>query len=291
MRILNRLGGIELSQAYACIKAISKKKTEVIAQGRKQFIEGAVERGLEKERAAKIFDLIEFFGGYGFNKSHTTRLRPASPTRRPTSRPTTRPSSWPPCSRPRWTAPSARSSSSTTSTTAGGWESRSSRPTSTQGELEFQRRRGGEDPLRPGGDQGGGLQGGRGDRQGASEGRAVPAGSTTSSSACRTAVVSQACVEASIKAGAFDALGGRRSQWLAVLPAPPRPASRAQEDRKRGQRELFDVFAGPCHGNGQPDGKATRRVLRACPTSPSCPTPSAWPRRRRCSASTCRAIP
>jgi DNA polymerase III subunit alpha len=71
MRILNRLGGIELSQAYACIKAISKKKMETIAQGRKQFIEGAIERGLEKERATKIFDLIEFFGGYGFNKSHT----------------------------------------------------------------------------------------------------------------------------------------------------------------------------------------------------------------------------
>ena len=71
MRILNRLGGIELSQAYACIKAISKKKTEVIAQGRKQFVEGAIERGLEKERATKIFELIEFFGGYGFNKSHT----------------------------------------------------------------------------------------------------------------------------------------------------------------------------------------------------------------------------
>src|SRR6185312_8126422 len=53
MRILNRLGGIELSQAYACIKAISKKKAEVIAQGRKQFLEGAVARGLEKDRAAK----------------------------------------------------------------------------------------------------------------------------------------------------------------------------------------------------------------------------------------------
>ncbi len=45
MRILNRLGGIELSQAYATIKAISKKKADVIAQGRDQFIEGAVERG------------------------------------------------------------------------------------------------------------------------------------------------------------------------------------------------------------------------------------------------------
>ena len=72
MRILNRLGGIELSQAYACIKAISKKKVETIAQGRKQFIDGAVSRGLDKGKAEKIFGLIEFFGGYGFNKSHTT---------------------------------------------------------------------------------------------------------------------------------------------------------------------------------------------------------------------------
>ncbi len=71
MRILNRLGGIELSQAYGCIKAISKKKTEVIALGRKQFCDGAVAQGLERKKAEEIFGLIEFFGGYGFNKSHT----------------------------------------------------------------------------------------------------------------------------------------------------------------------------------------------------------------------------
>jgi len=72
MRILNRLGGIELSKAYATIKAISKKKTDIIAESRGQFVQGAVERGLERERALKIFDLIEYFGGYGFNKSHST---------------------------------------------------------------------------------------------------------------------------------------------------------------------------------------------------------------------------
>jgi len=71
MRILNRLGGIELSQAYACIKAISKKKMDVIAQGRKQFCDGAASRGLDRKKAEEIFGLIEFFGGYGFNKSHT----------------------------------------------------------------------------------------------------------------------------------------------------------------------------------------------------------------------------
>ena len=72
MRILNRLGGIELSAAYSCIKAISKKKHEVIAQKRQEFIAGASERGVAQEVAEQIFELIEHFGGYGFNKSHST---------------------------------------------------------------------------------------------------------------------------------------------------------------------------------------------------------------------------
>ena len=41
MRILNRLGGIELASAYTCIKAISKKKEALIAQNESKFIEGA----------------------------------------------------------------------------------------------------------------------------------------------------------------------------------------------------------------------------------------------------------
>ncbi len=71
MRILNRLGGIELSSAYACIKAISKKKQEIIDQRRADFLEGAQERGLSETTAREIFDLITYFGGYGFNKSHS----------------------------------------------------------------------------------------------------------------------------------------------------------------------------------------------------------------------------
>src|SRR5262249_14529246 len=71
MRILNRLGGIELSSAYACIKAISKKKHEIIDQRRADFLKGAVQRGLAEETAREIFDLITYFGGYGFNKSHS----------------------------------------------------------------------------------------------------------------------------------------------------------------------------------------------------------------------------
>lgn len=72
MRILNRLGGIELSQAYQCIKAISKKKLETIAKYRTQFLAGAQERGLPEAKAQELFDMIEKFAGYGFNKSHST---------------------------------------------------------------------------------------------------------------------------------------------------------------------------------------------------------------------------
>ena len=72
MRILNRLGGIPLANAYTCIKAISKKKESIIAANYEQFICGATESGLPKKEAQHIWDLIIKFAGYGFNKSHST---------------------------------------------------------------------------------------------------------------------------------------------------------------------------------------------------------------------------
>jgi DNA polymerase III subunit alpha len=72
MRVLNRLGGIELPQSYQCIKAISKKKLEAIAKYRAQFLEGAQQNGLAGDKAVELFGMIEKFAGYGFNKSHST---------------------------------------------------------------------------------------------------------------------------------------------------------------------------------------------------------------------------
>ncbi|HEY4760964.1 MAG TPA: OB-fold nucleic acid binding domain-containing protein, partial [Thermoguttaceae bacterium] len=72
MRIINRLGGIELANAYSCIKAISKKRADMIAKYREQFVDGAQEKGLSKREATELFGLIEKFAGYGFNKSHST---------------------------------------------------------------------------------------------------------------------------------------------------------------------------------------------------------------------------
>ncbi|MCZ2344022.1 MAG: hypothetical protein LC104_19840, partial [Bacteroidales bacterium] len=68
MRILNRLGGIELSKSYACIKAISKKIQEKIDSAKSDFLAGAQERGVSREVAEDIFSKIVFFAGYGFNK-------------------------------------------------------------------------------------------------------------------------------------------------------------------------------------------------------------------------------
>src|SRR5437763_10941481 len=73
MQIFNQLGGIELSAAYKLIKAISKKTSDVIAKYRPDFIKGAIEKGIAKPQAEEIFELILKFGGYGFNKSHSTR--------------------------------------------------------------------------------------------------------------------------------------------------------------------------------------------------------------------------
>jgi DNA polymerase-3 subunit alpha len=71
MMILNRLGGIELSSAYACIKAISKKKQDIIDERRAEFLAGSKACGLAEGTAREIFDQITYFGGYGFNKSHS----------------------------------------------------------------------------------------------------------------------------------------------------------------------------------------------------------------------------
>ena len=73
MRICNRLGDIPLRAAYTLIKAIGKKKLKVIADAKAQFVTGCVDKGLTEGQGSDIFDLIEKFAGYGFNKSHATR--------------------------------------------------------------------------------------------------------------------------------------------------------------------------------------------------------------------------
>ncbi|KXK29481.1 MAG: DNA polymerase III alpha subunit [Candidatus Brocadia sinica] len=71
MRIANRLAGFSLNQADNLRKAMGKKKPEIMVKFKDQFINGAVANGIPKEIAISIFELMEYFAGYGFNKSHS----------------------------------------------------------------------------------------------------------------------------------------------------------------------------------------------------------------------------
>ncbi|MBL9147796.1 MAG: DNA polymerase III subunit alpha [Phycisphaerae bacterium] len=72
MQVLHGLGGIPLRAAYTIIKAISKKKEDVINAARGDFVKGADTQGVSAAKANELFDLILKFAGYGFNKSHST---------------------------------------------------------------------------------------------------------------------------------------------------------------------------------------------------------------------------
>ena len=71
-RLVNRLGSIELKQAFRLAKAISKKKTEFIEKMREPFLAGATEKGVRRDMAEEIFEDILRFGSYAFNKAHST---------------------------------------------------------------------------------------------------------------------------------------------------------------------------------------------------------------------------
>jgi len=73
MQILNRLGDIPLARAYKLVKAISKKQNKTIVAEKHHFVAGCVAKGITNNKAEEIFSLIERFGGYGFNKSHSTQ--------------------------------------------------------------------------------------------------------------------------------------------------------------------------------------------------------------------------
>ena len=243
MRILNRLGGIDLSQAYGCIKAISKKKTEIITQGRKQFLEGAVSQGLDKGIAAEIFKMIEVFGGYGFNKSHSTAYALV-----------TFQTAWLKAHHP------TEFMAAILSSEMDGAE----RDKFFYEHIEDCKRMGievlppdvnasGMD-FRPAGE--GKIHFGLGAIKGVGT-KAVEAilkaraeggafrGLDDFFERLSTAVVGQGCVETLIKAGAFDCLKARRAQLLAVLPRAVLAGQSRQADLKRGQRGLFDDDATP----------------------------------------------
>lgn len=71
MQIAQVMAGYSLGEADLLRRAMGKKKPEEMAKQGKLFIAGAIKKGHDEELAKNIFDLMEKFAGYGFNKSHS----------------------------------------------------------------------------------------------------------------------------------------------------------------------------------------------------------------------------
>ncbi len=71
MQIASALAGFTLGEADILRKAMGKKKADVMATQMDQFLKGCATRGVHERKARKIWDLMEQFAGYGFNKSHS----------------------------------------------------------------------------------------------------------------------------------------------------------------------------------------------------------------------------
>ena len=71
MQIAQRLAGYTLGGADLLRRAMGKKKPEEMAKQKGIFVDGSIQNGVAREDAERIFALLEFFAGYGFNKSHS----------------------------------------------------------------------------------------------------------------------------------------------------------------------------------------------------------------------------
>lgn len=71
MKIASSIAGYSLGQSDILRRAMGKKKVEVMAEQRELFLKKSQERGFDGKKAGELFDLMAYFAGYGFNKSHS----------------------------------------------------------------------------------------------------------------------------------------------------------------------------------------------------------------------------
>jgi len=71
MKIASTIGGYSLGESDILRRAMGKKKAEVMAAQRELFLQKSLKRGFDGQKAAELFDLMAYFAGYGFNKSHS----------------------------------------------------------------------------------------------------------------------------------------------------------------------------------------------------------------------------
>ncbi|HPD14930.1 MAG TPA: DNA polymerase III subunit alpha [Planctomycetota bacterium] len=237
MQLAHDIGGMSMGEALSMIKAISKKKEDKIKKGRDAFIQGSTERGLDAKTAQDIYNLIEFFAGYGFNKAHSTAyayvayrmayLRAHYPVQFFAASMT--------CERSNRDQVNAFVKDAK----AHGIEvlppdlNRSYTDFRTEGrQIRF----------------GLGAIKNLGDKTADALVAAREAGGPFRSlfdlcERCDSRLVTRAALETLIKCGAADSLGGTRGQLLAGLDRALQVGATAQQDRSRGQASLFDLLA------------------------------------------------
>ncbi|MGC3971308.1 MAG: DNA polymerase III subunit alpha [Pirellulales bacterium] len=239
MRILNRLGDIPLPNSYTCIKAISKKKLEMIAKYRAEFVTGCKAKGLSEAQAVNLFEMIEKFAGYGFNKSHSTAyaliaymtayLKAHYPVEfmaallcgdiegRNFKKKDSLVEHLEDCRRMNITVmlPDVNTCSAEFAV--------------ADGKIYF-----GLSAIKGCGGSAATSLAEERDKNGPYKDLFDFCGRLDSSTVNRTAI------ESLIKAGAFDRLGGTRAQWTAVLDKALQAAASVLADKKRGQKGLFD---------------------------------------------------
>src|SRR5579872_5651690 len=71
MQIANLLAGFSMGEADLLRRAMGKKDEKVMAEQRERFVQGSLQRGFPEKKIRRLFDLMEQFAGYGFNKSHS----------------------------------------------------------------------------------------------------------------------------------------------------------------------------------------------------------------------------
>ena len=277
MRILNRLGGIELARPTRASRRSRRRSSRSSPSPQPVHRRRGGAQGRRRRQAEEIFDLILKFGGYGFNKSHCTAyaivafqtayLKTYYPVEFMAAL---------------LTFEMGRRKDRRVHRRVPPDGDRGLPPDVNLGRSSFQVAEEGKIDFALSAIKGVGLKAVEAIVAARAAGGRSPA-STTSSSASRWDGRPGVCRDAD-QGGRLRRPGARRSQFLAVLPGPCRPARPSQDDR----RAASGASSTPSAERQRPT--AAPRA-RACPTSPSCPTPSGWPRRRRCSASTCRATP
>ncbi|MBI2774774.1 DNA polymerase III subunit alpha [Candidatus Dependentiae bacterium] len=71
MKIASAIGSYSLGEADILRRAMGKKKPEEMAKQRQIFLDRAIQKGFDGQKAGELFDLMAYFAGYGFNKSHS----------------------------------------------------------------------------------------------------------------------------------------------------------------------------------------------------------------------------